>query len=65
MSAKDILQDARNIARSDLTILEEEYYSMPPGERECTEWGWSLAEQIENLREAIDYLDKADELMED
>lgn len=65
MSAKELLNEARSEASDELQRLQEEYWQLSPGEREFTAWAIRMAEQIENLTDAIDYMNHADELLED
>lgn len=65
MSAKELLNEARSEASDELQRLQEEYWQLPPSEREFAAWAIRMAEQIENLTDAIDYMNHADELLED
>lgn len=65
MSAKEFLEEAITQANKDLSRLEENYYNLPPGEREFTAWGQRLEECIDCLRDAIDLMSNAYDLMED
>ena len=61
MSAKDLLADVIVEAISE----KEEYYSLPPWEREHDAWASVMREKIENYTDVIDYLDHADQLLEE
>lgn len=65
MSAKDLLQDVIAEVADDKQRLIEEYYGLPPWEREHAIWASELREKIVNLEDALDYLDHANELLED
>ena len=65
MTAKEMLEEAISQANKDLSRLEEEYWSIPPAERESAIWAQDKLEKIENLREAINNMEYANELLED
>lgn len=65
MSAKDLLADVIVEAISEKEQLEEEYYSLPPWEREHAAWASAMREKIVNYEDVIDYLDHADQLLEE
>lgn len=63
MSAYEMLEEAISQACRDLERLEEEYWNIPPGEREYAAWAQNKLEKIENLRDAIDSMRAAYETM--
>lgn len=63
MSAYEMLEEAISQANKDLTRLEEEYWNIPPGEREHAIWAQDKLEKIENLRDAIDNMRAALEIL--
>lgn len=65
MSAYEMLEEAISQANKDLTRLEEEYQNIPPEERETAIWAQNKQEKIENLRDAIDSMSAALELLEE
>lgn len=63
MSAYEMLEEAISQANKDLTRLEEEYWNIPPGEREHAIWAQDMEEKIENLQDAIDHMRAALEIL--
>lgn len=64
MSAKEYLEEAISQASKDLEEYETDYFAMKHSERTYTQYGIRLAERIENLRDAIEHLLKADSLID-
>lgn len=65
MTGKELLEEAISQANKDLSRLEEEYWNIPPGERETAIWAQNKQEKIENLRDAIDSMSAALELLKE
>lgn len=65
MTAYELLEEAISQANKDLSRLEEEYWNIAPAERESAIWAQGKLEKIENLRDAIDHMEYAEELLED
>lgn len=65
MTGKEMLEEAISQANKDLSRLEEEYWNLPPHDREGAIWAQDMLEKIENLREAIELMNNANELLED
>ena len=63
MSSHEMLTDAITQASKELAALEENYWNLPPAEREGAIWAEDLLEKIENMRDSIDHMNKAIELL--
>lgn len=63
MTAYELLEEAISQANKDLSRLEEEYWNLPPAERESAIWAQDKLEKIENIRDAIDNMTAALELL--
>lgn len=63
MTAYELLEEAISQANKDLSRLEEEYWNIPPAERESAIWAQDKLEKIESIRDAIDDMTAALELL--
>lgn len=63
MTAYELLEEAISQANKDLSRLEEEYWNIPPHERDTAIWAQDKLEKIESIRDAIDNMTAALELL--
>lgn len=63
MTAYEMLEEAISQANKDLSRLEEEYWNIPPAERDTAIWAQDKLEKIENIRDAIDDMTAALEML--
>lgn len=65
MTAKEMLEEAISQANKDLSRLEERYGNFSADEKECSPEADDLLDKIDCLRDAIDQMEAANELLEE